>query len=98
MYKSSLLPPSLPFRFFCLQTNDVKKTLQVPKGKGTALEDMPNVASKLGRLTRNSPIVGHLHNLIFGGKAKVWLLVNLCNFLCNEHLQYFTAFAGEWWT
>ncbi|CAN0103274.1 unnamed protein product [Hapterophycus canaliculatus] len=47
-----------------------KKAMDVAQGKGTALEDIPNVSEKLGRLTRNSLLVGLLHNLIFGGKAK----------------------------
>ncbi len=48
-----------------------KKTTEVAKGEGTALEDMPNVVEKMSRLTRNSLIVGQLHNLLFGGHAKV---------------------------
>lgn len=57
-----------------METNQVKedkKATDIAKGKGTALEDIPNVAEKLGRLTRNSLLVGQLHNLLFGGKAKV---------------------------
>lgn len=45
--------------------------MEIAKGAGSALEDIPNVAEKLGRLTRNSHMVGLLHNLLFGGKMKV---------------------------
>lgn len=58
-------------RKLLLKVKDDSKPAEIPKGKGTALEDIPNVAEKLGRLTRNSPLVGLLHNLVFGGKAKV---------------------------
>ena len=54
-----------------LKVKDGSKPAEIAKGKGTALEDIPNVAEKLGRLTRSSPLVGLLHNLVFGGKAKV---------------------------
>ena len=50
---------------------EAKKAHEIPKGGGTPLEDIPNVASKMSRLTRNSPLVGQLHSLLFGGKAKV---------------------------
>ena len=51
---------------------DDSKPAEIAKGKGTALEDIPNVVEKLGRLTRNSLLVGLLHNLVFGGQAKVY--------------------------
>lgn len=53
------------------QVQGDKKVMKVLKGEGTALEDIPNVAERFSRLTRNSPIVAQLHNLVFGGKAKV---------------------------
>lgn len=45
--------------------------MEIAKGAGSALEDIPNVAEKLGRLTRNSHMIGLLHTLLFGGRMKV---------------------------
>ncbi|CAN0200462.1 unnamed protein product, partial [Laminaria digitata] len=66
---------------------ETKKTHEIAKGGGTALEDIPNVAAKMSRLTRNSPLVALLHSLLFGGKAKKTELKN--------QLLKFSGIPGE---
>ncbi|CAM9779789.1 unnamed protein product [Discosporangium mesarthrocarpum] len=56
------------------QAVKVQKTVEILKGKGDKLSDIPNVAELLSKTPRTVPILGSLHSLLFnrpGKKAEI---------------------------
>ncbi|KAJ7553663.1 hypothetical protein O6H91_06G107900 [Diphasiastrum complanatum] len=58
-----------------------EKELQILKGSGTALKDIPNVVYKLAKLSKADDILVLLHTLLYGKRTKVnYLKSNILSF------------------
>ncbi|KAL3922579.1 MAG: hypothetical protein SGILL_002128 [Bacillariaceae sp.] len=67
-------------------TAEEAKTVEIPKGKGTPLKDMPNVVAHFSEVTWSDPHLKTLYNIVFGvGQRK--------NF--KKHLLEFSGLSKE---
>ncbi|CAM6049970.1 unnamed protein product [Sphagnum compactum] len=63
------------------------KDFQIKQGEGTPFKDIPNVAYKLSKISKNDEILSMLHSLLFHKRAKAAVLK-----------QHILQFSGYVWT
>jgi len=60
-------------RFIALSVEkESSKDFQIKQGEGTPFKDIPNVAYKLSKISKNDEILSMLHSLLFHKRAKVF--------------------------
>ncbi|CAK9873229.1 unnamed protein product [Sphagnum jensenii] len=66
---------------------EISKDFQIKQGEGTPFKDIPNVAYKLSKISKNDEILSMLHSLLFHKRAKAAVLK-----------QHILQFSGYVWT
>ncbi|CAM6051062.1 unnamed protein product [Sphagnum compactum] len=74
-------------RFIAFVEKDTNKDVQIKKGEGTPFKDIPNVAYKLSKISKNDEILSMLHSLLFNKRGKAAVLK-----------QRILQFSGYVWT
>ncbi|KAH9543794.1 hypothetical protein CY35_13G083600 [Sphagnum magellanicum] len=74
-------------RFIAFVEKDTNKEVQIKKGEGTPFKDIPNVAYKLSKISKNDEILSMLHSLLFNKRGKAAVLK-----------QRILQFSGYVWT
>jgi len=74
-----------------LYSNSLKKKedkeLEIPKGKGEALSDHPNVVANLTKVKVDDPILRKLHNVLFASRGKKHFI--------KKNIRKFSGFATD---